>query len=150
MRQSLLRLTQRTYTVGVVGLVPNEHNAILLLRHRFRVPYSWGLPGGYLEAGETPGDAMARELEEEVGIHAEPLPGVLEHELNHATRCISYVVVMSTPRGAVPRLNPSELLDCRFCNLENLPDGLQPTHAALVRRYWQEQPSPAQNLVMVP
>lgn len=148
-RQGVLRLTQRTYTLGVVGLVPDEQNAILLLRHRFRVPYSWGLPGGYLEAGETPGEALARELEEEVGIRLEPRPGVLEHELNHATRCISYFVLMSTLSAPVLRVNPAELLDYRFCTLDSLPGGLQPSHAEVLRRYWREQASPTQNLVVM-
>jgi len=149
-RQGVLRLTQRTYTLGVVGLVPDERNAILLLRHRFRVPYPWGLPGGYLEAGEDPGQALARELEEEVGIRAEPRPGVLEHELNHATRSVSYFVLMSTLVAPVPRMNPVEVLDYRFCSLDSLPVGLQPTHAEVLRRYWLKHASPTKNLVVVP
>lgn len=31
-------------------------------------PNLWGLPGGYVERGETPTDAVVRELSEEVGI----------------------------------------------------------------------------------
>lgn len=149
LRRSVLRMTQRTYTVGVVGLVPDAHNAILLLRHRFRVPFAWGLPGGYLEAGETPGAALARELDEEVGLRLQPRPGVLEHELNHRARCISYVVVMDAVGDQVPRLNGSELLEYRFCSADALPEGLQPTHAELLTRYWSTERSPAQNLIVL-
>lgn len=44
----------------------------LLMQHRDGAapawPYKWGLPGGGIEPGETPEEAMRRELEEETGI----------------------------------------------------------------------------------
>jgi 8-oxo-dGTP diphosphatase len=42
----------------------------LLLARRARPPYegTWDAPGGFLEAGETPEQALRRELREEIGV----------------------------------------------------------------------------------
>jgi len=52
----------------------------VLLIQRARPPYQgfWTLPGGRLEAGETPEAAALREIEEELGLTLEPLIPVSE------------------------------------------------------------------------
>lgn len=148
LRRGVLAVTQRSYTAGVVGLVPNKEDAVLVLRHRFRVPYAWGLPGGYLEGGETPNQAFARELLEETGTRIEVRAGVLEHELNHRTRTISYVVVATPIDTELSRLS-HELLEFRFCTPENLPDEIEPSHRELLERYWAKLQNPIDNLLVV-
>jgi 8-oxo-dGTP pyrophosphatase MutT (NUDIX family) len=55
---------------AVNGAVFDRHRRILLTRRspRVREPGKWCLPGGHLETGESWATAMARELEEEVGL----------------------------------------------------------------------------------
>jgi 8-oxo-dGTP diphosphatase len=55
------------YLVGVVGIIENDRGELLLFRHTYRHQYPWGLPSGYLEHGEQPGDALRREIQEETG-----------------------------------------------------------------------------------
>ena len=54
------------------GLVLDDEGRILLAR-RAREPDEgkWDLPGGFLEEGEDPRDALRRELEEETGLAVE-------------------------------------------------------------------------------
>lgn len=43
----------------------------MLLKHRFRPSPGWGIPGGFLEKGEQPDEAVRRELREEVELELE-------------------------------------------------------------------------------
>jgi mutator protein MutT len=70
-RRWSMRLTQTRFTVTAGALIFNSEGKVLLLKHRFRAGSGWGIPGGFLEAGEQPEDAMRRELREEIGLEVE-------------------------------------------------------------------------------
>ena len=57
--------------VGVVGAIYNDLGQVLLVEHVFRVDYVWGLPGGWVESGENPFDAVLREVKEELNVKIE-------------------------------------------------------------------------------
>ena len=54
----------------VVGVVENERREVLLTRRAEHVDQGglWEFPGGKVETGESVADALARELNEELGI----------------------------------------------------------------------------------
>lgn len=57
--------------VGAVTLVYDRRGRVLLLRRGPGAPWMpgrWGLPGGGIDAGETPAEAAVREAWEEVGL----------------------------------------------------------------------------------
>lgn len=64
------RLTQPKFNAGVSALIFDEQGRILLFKHTYR-KYEWGIPGGTLEYGEQPAEAMVREFFEETGMHIE-------------------------------------------------------------------------------
>jgi 8-oxo-dGTP diphosphatase len=61
--------SEETHDVVAALLVRDER---VLLCHRSAArqwyPDVWDLPGGHVESGETPSQALARELEEELGV----------------------------------------------------------------------------------
>ena len=66
-----MRLTHTRFTVTAGAVIFNDQKQVLLLKHRFRAGSGWGLPGGFLERGEQPIEALRRELREEIGLEVE-------------------------------------------------------------------------------
>lgn len=59
-------------------VLDSEARALLLWRHRFLTnTWGWEVPGGWVEAGEQPVEAAARETEEETGWRAGPMRPLL-------------------------------------------------------------------------
>lgn len=54
---------------AVRALVIDPHDRVLLVRFDFPARTVWALPGGGIDAGESPHDALRRELVEEIGLH---------------------------------------------------------------------------------
>jgi 8-oxo-dGTP pyrophosphatase MutT (NUDIX family) len=59
------------HVVGVAGAVLDEQARVLVVQRR--EPRRWELPGGALELGERLADGVVREVQEETGLHVEPL-----------------------------------------------------------------------------
>jgi 8-oxo-dGTP pyrophosphatase MutT (NUDIX family) len=58
------------YEVSVGAVILNERNQLLLCHHTYRREFPWGMPGGDINPGEDPVDAVRRELWEETGFRA--------------------------------------------------------------------------------
>jgi 8-oxo-dGTP diphosphatase len=55
----------------VAALIMDDHRILACQRTRHQpMPLKWEFPGGKIEDGEQPRDALRRELEEELGIEA--------------------------------------------------------------------------------
>ncbi|SMC58585.1 8-oxo-dGTP diphosphatase MutT [Polynucleobacter kasalickyi] len=78
----------RPITEVAVGIILRENNDYLLANRPIGKPYAgyWEFPGGKIEQGESPHQALVRELEEELGIqvHQSHAFGVIEHDYPHA------------------------------------------------------------------
>ena len=67
-RLKLIRGSQTTFTVSVGAAIFNEKGEILLLDHVLRPGSGWGIPGGFINAGEQPHEGIKREIFEETGL----------------------------------------------------------------------------------
>jgi ADP-ribose pyrophosphatase YjhB (NUDIX family) len=64
-------LVEPRFMVTVGAIVLDDDGRVLLLQHEFRTGSGWGIPGGFMERGEQPLEALRRELREEIGLELE-------------------------------------------------------------------------------
>ena len=62
------RSLQKRFTISVAAVVLNKKQEVLVLNHYFRLRYSWGLPGGFINHYEQPIDGLQREILEETNL----------------------------------------------------------------------------------
>lgn len=95
---------------------------ILICQRRGGQPmeFKWEFPGGKIEAGETARQALARELEEELGIHAEIGPHVtaVRHIYRHGGAVDLQFFAVHNFRG---ELENRVFNDFRWVPLKDLP-----------------------------
>ena len=117
-RKFLVWLVTQKFLVGVVGVVLNEAGEVLLFRHTYRGKYPWGLPSGWLKAGEPVEQALAREIHEESGFHVRVLePLVVDNAVDPPR--LDLVYLCQYERGA---FSPSAEVDqARFFRPHALP-----------------------------
>jgi 8-oxo-dGTP pyrophosphatase MutT (NUDIX family) len=67
----LSRIIRPLFQVFAAGVIFNQDNKILLVKSTYQRLHPWGLPGGSLDYGESPEDAVKREVWEETGLIVE-------------------------------------------------------------------------------
>ena len=131
-----LWLVHHKFIIGVSGVILDDQKRILLLRHRYWKPGSWGLPSGYAEHKEKLEEALCRELREETGYHIQVCT-LLRLTSGYKLRIeASY---LGTLIGGDLHLDPKEVIEARFFTVDELPEGLLPSHRDIIAIAFSEQ-----------
>lgn len=95
MQLFVMRFFQDKFLVGVIGIIFNERQEILLFKHTYR-SHSWSLPGGYMKSGEHPREALEREIKEESGLVVsvdEPLKTRTDRDSSRLEMCYTGILI---------------------------------------------------------
>lgn len=121
MRRWSMRLTHTRFTVTAGAVIFNDQKQVLLLKHRFRAGSGWGLPGGFLELGEQPIDALRRELQEEIGLEVEDVKVFAARSFSKPKQV--EVLFRGRANGAVKPIT-IEVERAGWFALDSIPEGL--------------------------
>lgn len=114
----LFSRAQARYTVGVAAVILDDNGRVLLVEHAYHPRLPWGLPGGWLDGDEAPAAAIARELKEELQLHAHVIRVV------YAAKTVPNHIDLAFQCEALNQVGElsHELLAYRWFALDQLPD----------------------------
>lgn len=123
------RLIRPRFQVFSAAVIFNENKQVLLVKLTYQRFHPWGLPGGGLEYGEQPDQAVARELLEETALTVEIVRFLLARTWTPARVGIYYLC-----RVTGGDFQPSdEVAEIGYFSRDSLPD-VRPLDAELIRR----------------
>ena len=112
---------------GVAAVIVNAAGQVLLQRRSD--DGEWGLPGGALEPGEEPAEALVREVREETALEVVPErivgvyagPDFFVRYPNGDEAAVLSITFACRPLAGEPRVNDDESLDVRYFAPDALP-----------------------------
>lgn len=130
LRRWTMRFSHPRFAVTAGAIITDARGHVLLLKHRFRPGSGWGMPGGFMEAGEQPEEALRRELREEVGLEIEKLKLFTVRAFKQAGQV--EIVFTAGASGDPDQLN-FEIQKAGWFSLSELPKELPPDQAQLIK-----------------
>jgi 8-oxo-dGTP diphosphatase len=64
----LAQAVNARFLLGVAGIITDDAGRLLLFKHTYRRSHPWGMPGGWMQGGESPLQTLEREVLEESGL----------------------------------------------------------------------------------
>jgi ADP-ribose pyrophosphatase YjhB (NUDIX family) len=137
-------LTQPRFRVTAGAVVCDERGRVLLLRHVLRKGSGWGIPGGFLRAGEQPEEAVRREVREETGIELEAV-GLLFVRALRGVRQVEVIFRASMRAEALAGLEKNFEIDrAELFAPAELPENLAPDQRRIISSALEASANPTE------
>jgi 8-oxo-dGTP diphosphatase len=133
-RRAGVWLTQPRFAVTVGAVIADEQGRVLLLRHVLRKGSGWGVPGGFLVAGEQPEEAIRRELREETGLELDSVELAFVRSLRHVQQ-VEIIFRCRMRAAALEGLEKGFEIDrAEWFTRDALPEGFSADQRRLIER----------------
>jgi len=129
----LSRIVRPLFQVFAAAVIFNDEKEILLVKSTYQRFHPWGLPGGSLEYGESPEDAVIREVSEETSLKVE-IASLLFVKTWTPDRVGMYYLCNITNGEFQPS---DEVSTIGYFPLNNLPD-VRPVDVELIRQIYEQ------------
>jgi len=126
------RLIRPLFQVFAAAVIFDEHKNIFLVKSTYQRFHPWGLPGGSLEYGEHPEEAMVREVWEETGLNVCIEKLLLVHTLT-PDRVGFYYLCRITDGTFHPS---DEVSEFAYFSVDHLPD-VRSLDIDIIKRLYQ-------------
>ncbi len=113
----IMRLVNDQFLIGVTGIIFNDKQEILLVKHTYR-DVAWSLPGGYLKAGEHPKNGLAREIYEETKLVVQ-IEKIIKTNHDETDARLNMTYIGTLTEGTFEKSD--EVIDFGFFTIETLP-----------------------------
>lgn len=121
-----------------LGIIFNQSRKQVLLVERRDMPV-WVFPGGYVEMGETPEQAVLREVKEETGYQVNILDKIGEYSYSGNDK-ITHTYICEITGGNVSLSDESKSVD--YFNINALPKLTSPYAQKMIKDALSESPKP--------
>jgi 8-oxo-dGTP diphosphatase len=116
-----------SWMVGALAVLERD-GRVLLVRPVYR--RVWALPGGVVSRGETPGEAVVREVREETGLEVRVVgPGACV--VDAGPRRVDFAFRVEQTAAGEPKADPSEIAEVGWFAWDDLPEMGFEAHSAL-------------------
>ncbi|HBV87674.1 MAG TPA: NUDIX hydrolase [Desulfosporosinus sp.] len=109
------------FSLGVGGVLWHEEKVLLVQRAHNPGKGVWTIPGGYVNQGESIGEAIVREIQEETGIETKPLSIIALRDRpsnSPSEKHDVYIIFMMTMLGGTLHAQLEEVSNLGFFTLE--------------------------------
>lgn len=144
LRQFLLRTVNDQFLIGVTGVIFNDKNEVLLVKHTYR-SRAWSLPGGFLQHKENPKQGLAREIFEETGFVVRVIRMVMTKtsqsgsiDLSYFGELVSGTFQASSEVSHYKFVSPTKLPKLIKDQYEQISEGLKRKKAHDAQRRWKK------------
>jgi len=115
--------------LGCGALIINDKNQVLLIKRGPRAKSErgvWSRPGGGIEQGENPEEAVKREIKEELGIEIDILEPLdfIDHLSDDGQRWLALGYLARIRKGEPKIMEPGKIEEIRWFSLNEIPENL--------------------------